>query len=81
MTDIADHLHLGVASLYRYYKTKSNLVVLCGIHLWKKEIQLFDLLRTADAILLADDRRSRLEGFLAIFHQAILLGKNPAWPA
>lgn len=42
MTDIADELGIGVATLYRYFKTKKNIVIQCGIHLWRKEISLFE---------------------------------------
>ncbi len=42
MTDIANELSLGVATLYRYFKTKKNIVILCGINLWKREIHLFE---------------------------------------
>lgn len=42
MTDIADYLEIGVATLYRHFKTKKNIIIDCGIHLWKREIKLFE---------------------------------------
>lgn len=41
MTDIAEKIGIGVASLYRYFETKHNLVILCANHLLKEEIKLF----------------------------------------
>lgn len=38
MTDIADKAQIGVATLYRYFKTKSDLAIETGVYLWKHEI-------------------------------------------
>jgi len=38
MTDIALEAQIGVASLYRYFKTKTELVLESGVYLWKYEI-------------------------------------------
>lgn len=43
MNEIAASSSFGVASLYRYFKTKTNLVIEVGISLWNKVKQ--DLLR------------------------------------
>lgn len=42
MTDIALAANLGVATLYRYFGQKKDLVIKCGIYLWQKELQLFE---------------------------------------
>lgn len=42
MTDLAVASGVGVASLYRYFGTKKNLVILCGMNLWTETIHLFD---------------------------------------
>ena len=57
MTDVADYLGIGVATLYRYFKTKKNIVLECGIHLWKKEIKLFEYIFDNDLY----DKKSGLE--------------------
>jgi AcrR family transcriptional regulator len=40
MTTLAKELDIGVASLYRYFHTKKDLVILTGIEVWKR-INLF----------------------------------------
>jgi len=46
MTDIADHAGIGVASLYRYFKTKSDIAIEVGILYWdtvrEKALQAID---------------------------------------
>lgn len=41
MTDIAETSGIGVASLYRYFKTKDNLVVAAGTLLWQRYARFF----------------------------------------
>ena len=41
MTDIAKSSHLGVATLYRYFRVKKNLVIAAGTLLWKEEYLTF----------------------------------------
>ncbi|MCQ2573766.1 MAG: TetR/AcrR family transcriptional regulator [Treponema sp.] len=36
MTDIAENCGIGVASLYRYFETKTEIVIRSGIILWEK---------------------------------------------
>jgi AcrR family transcriptional regulator len=38
MTDIAEKAQIGVATVYRYFKTKTDLVIGAAIVLWKMEI-------------------------------------------
>ena len=38
MAKVADKAGIGVATLYRYYRTKSELVVAVGTHAWSKFI-------------------------------------------
>lgn len=38
MTDIAEKAEIGVATIYRYFKTKPDLVVEAGTYLWKNQI-------------------------------------------
>lgn len=38
MTDIAEKAEVGVASVYRYFKTKPELVIAAGTEFWREEI-------------------------------------------
>lgn len=42
MTDIADAAHMGVASLYRYFGTKQELVIQLSTWKWKEQTQRID---------------------------------------
>ena len=42
MNDIAEECEIGVASLYRYFGTKSELVIKAGCLLWRSVKSLFD---------------------------------------
>ena len=42
MTDIANASGVGVASLYRYFGTKDNLVIAVGTLLWKRYASFFE---------------------------------------
>ena len=37
ITDIAEKAEIGVASLYRYFKTKEEIAILCGVIAWEKQ--------------------------------------------
>ena len=41
MTDIAEKAEIGIASVYRYFKTKTEIVIEAGIRYWSKEIDIF----------------------------------------
>lgn len=41
MSDIADNAQVGVASVYRYFKTKTEIVIESAIKLWGIEIDIF----------------------------------------
>jgi len=42
MNQLAKELGVGVASLYRYFKSKNNLVILTGIKLWQRIEFIFE---------------------------------------
>ena len=42
MTDVADECEIGVASLYRYFGTKSAMVIKAACLIWRDIKQLFD---------------------------------------
>lgn len=41
MTDIAEKAKIGVASVYRYFKTKTEIVIEAAISIWNMEIDTF----------------------------------------
>lgn len=41
MTDIAENAEIGVASVYRYFKTKTEIVIEAAISFWNTEINIF----------------------------------------
>ena len=43
MTDIADECGIGVATLYRYFGTKSAIMLESGTLLWRDVARLFEL--------------------------------------
>lgn len=67
MTDLAKETDVGVASLYRYFGTKKNLVILCGIHLWTKTIHLFDNIFESN-LYQKKDGISQMEDLLKVYH-------------
>lgn len=41
ISEIAERAEVGVASVYRYFKTKVDIVIAAAIWMWEKEITLF----------------------------------------
>ncbi len=41
MNEIAKESEIGVASLYRYFKTKDDLAIECAIYAWNHETEIF----------------------------------------
>ena len=70
MTDVADEAHVGVASIYRYYKTKPDLVIAAATLLWKKEIDaIYQRFANGDFVKASglDQVRSILEVFIHLY--------------
>ena len=72
MPDIAFEAEVGVATVYRYFKTKADLVIAAGTWLWKEEIA--DLYRQfCDAGLSrlsgAERIRQLLGGFVGMYRE------------
>jgi Transcriptional regulator len=66
MTDIAEEAEIGIASLYRYFKTKPDIAVEVGCRLWQDMIMaLTDLLYTK--VQKASNGRDRVETILQLF--------------
>lgn len=70
MTDVADKAQVGVASVYRYFKTKLDLAIDAATMLWKEEInELYSSYSNEDFIKLRGLERvkSILEVFLYLY--------------
>jgi len=77
MTDIARKSEYGVATVYRYFSTKSELVIQAATHLWENEIsQIKDLLieKTFSKATCIEKMQKILELFLDVYknHKDIL---------
>lgn len=70
--EIAEKAEVGVASVYRYFKTKIDLVIDSGIWLWEKEISLLkNMFYEKDYLELngVDKVRSILGVFTIMYHE------------
>ncbi len=70
MIDIAERAEVGVASVYRYFKTKTELAVESAIYLWDKDISiLYEQFESNDFISLngAEKVKRILELFVSIY--------------
>lgn len=75
ISDIAKEAGVGVASMYRYYKTKSDIVIATGIYLWQSEIEEF----LNDLKLIDYDALSGYEqvvNILSVFQRMVLEKKD-----
>ena len=66
MTDLALSADVGVASLYRYFGTKREVVIQAGIHLWHKVAQLLDGVFTSE-VYLSKTGLAQCEDLLKVF--------------
>ena len=72
MTDIAEEAEIGIASLYRYFKTKPDIAVEVGCRLWQDMIMaLTDLLYTK--VQKASNGRDRVEVILQSLMNSIAM--------
>ncbi len=51
MTDVAKRAQVGVASVYRYFGTKRELLIHCGVELWRRAGELLDGVYTSEYYL------------------------------
>lgn len=49
LSDIAGFAQVGEATLYRYFSTKENLVLECGIYFWKLSVKYYEELAAGEA--------------------------------
>lgn len=77
MTDVAEEAQIGVASIYRYYKTKPELVIAAATLFWKQEIDgLYHRFASGSFVAASGIEQVRiiLEGFCHLYkaHPAFL---------
>lgn len=71
MTDVAEAAQVGVASVYRYYKTKPELVIAAATLFWKQEIDaVYQQLANGNFVKASglEQVRSILEVFIDLYH-------------
>ena len=74
MVNVADKANIGVATLYRYYRTKSELVVAVGTHAWSNFITEYMPLINEDKATAAEELEFFLDSFLELYrnHKRLL---------
>lgn len=74
MVNVADKANIGVATLYRYYRTKPELVVAVGTHAWSNFITEYMPLINEDKATAAEELEFFLDSFLELYrnHKRLL---------
>ncbi|MBR6080793.1 MAG: TetR/AcrR family transcriptional regulator [Treponema sp.] len=75
MNEIARQAEIGVASLYRYFTTKEELVIEAAIYAWKMEVDIFNRVFSYGDYE-SMDGYTQLRSLLEIFSEA-LVTQNP----
>ena len=71
MTDIAEQANIGIASLYRYFKTKPDIAVEAACRLWQEEIKTineFSSAKVQRAVTGKEQVESILQLFLELYY-------------
>ena len=68
MENVADEAGIGIATLYRYYRTKSELVVAVGTHVWSNFIRDYMPIRNEDNTTAAEELEFFLDSFLELYN-------------
>jgi len=66
MTDIAEQAKIGIASLYRYFKTKPDIAVEAACRLWQEEIKTINEFSSAK-VQRAATGKEQVESILQLF--------------
>ena len=74
MENVADEAGIGIATLYRYYRTKSELVVAVGTHVWSNFIRDYMPIRNEDNTTASEELEFFLDSFLELYknHKKLL---------
>lgn len=74
MANVANKAGIGIATLYRYYRTKPELVVTVGTHVWSNFIRDYTPIRNDDKITAVEELEFFLDSFLELYknHKKLL---------
>ena len=74
MANVANKAGIGIATLYRYYRTKPELVVAVGTHVWSNFIRNYTPIRNDDKITAVEELEFFLDSFLELYknHKKLL---------
>ena len=74
MANVANKAGIGIATLYRYYRTKPELVVAVGTHVWSNFIRDYTPIRNDDKITAVEELEFFLDSFLELYknHKKLL---------
>ena len=74
MANVANKAGIGIATLYRYYRTKPELVVAVGTPVWSNFIRNYTPIRNDDKITAVEELEFFLDSFLELYknHKKLL---------
>ena len=74
MANVANKAGIGIATLYRYYRTKPELVVAVGTHVWSNFIRDYTPIRNDDKMTAVEELEFFLDSFLELYknHKKLL---------
>ena len=74
MANVANKAGIGIATLYRHYRTKPELVVAVGTHVWSNFIRDYTPIRNDDKITAVEELEFFLDSFLELYknHKKLL---------
>lgn len=74
MANVANKAGIGIATLYRYYRTKPELVVAVGTHVWSNFIRDYTPIRNDNKMTAVEELEFFLDSFLELYknHKKLL---------
>ena len=74
MANVANKAGIGIATLYRHYRTKPELVVAVGTHVWSNFIRDYTPIRNDDKMTAVEELEFFLDSFLELYknHKKLL---------